>query len=259
MKRIRSFLLILLAVCLLVSLSTPAVLAAALPRLCDHADLLTPAEESRILAALDKASEAAQADLVIVTEDSIGGQSPRGYADDFFDYNGYGLGSGRDGVLLLIVMDTRDWYISTSGVCINMFGASDIDALGEAMVDDLGDGDYADAFETFIDECAYVIDGERNGYPFDAMQALVVSVVVGLLAAFVGTGKMKADLKSVRRQSAAGDYVKPNSMNVTESQEIFLYRNVSHRERQTSSGSSGGGRSHTSSSGRSHGGGGGKF
>ena len=34
-------------------------------------------------------------------------------ADDFFDYNGYGLGDDRSGVLLYINMSTRDVWIST--------------------------------------------------------------------------------------------------------------------------------------------------
>lgn len=252
-KRIFALLTVLaLLLCLL-----PAVSAAALPRLCDNADLLSPAEEMRVQAALDAVSIEYGMDIVIVTVASTDGASPRDYADDFFDYNGYGTGSGRDGMLLLISMAERDWYISTSGACIDIFSDGDLDSIGYLMLDDLGDGDYADAFEVFIDECAYIIQGAVVGYPFDVGSSLVVSLVVGLVAALIGTGKMKADLKTVRQQHAAAGYVRENSMKVTESQDIFLYRNVARRERANET--NGSSSRHISSSGRSHGGRGGKF
>jgi len=65
---------------------------------------------------------------------------------------------------------------------------------------------------------------------------------------------MKGQLKSVRFKSAASDYTKAGSMNVTESRDLFLYRTVSRREKPREN--SGGSSTHTSSSGRSHGGGG---
>ncbi len=34
-------------------------------------------------------------------------------ADDFYDYNGYGQGPDRDGLILYVCMDTRDIWIST--------------------------------------------------------------------------------------------------------------------------------------------------
>lgn len=256
MKQLRSLLLFLLTVCLLGALLVPGVSAAAPSRLRDGAGLLDPLEARQVLALLDEKSNALATDFVIVTADTIDGASPRAYADDFFDYQGYGQGSDRDGILLLIVMDTRDWYISTSGACIPMFGSLDIDMIGESLADALGVGDYCGGFTAFVEDCAYIVDGERNGYPFNWGRTLLISAVVGLLAALIGTAKMKGDLKSVRQRAAASDYVKADSMKVTESQELFLFRNVSRRARQTDSGGS---RSHTGSSGRSHGGGGGKF
>ena len=36
-------------------------------------------------------------------------------ADDYFDYNGYGLGSDRDGIILCINYTLRDYTTSSSG------------------------------------------------------------------------------------------------------------------------------------------------
>jgi len=70
-----------------------------LPRLIDGADLLTDSEEAKLLERLDEISEKYQTDVVIVTNYSLEGKTSTAYADDFFDYNGYGFGENADGIL----------------------------------------------------------------------------------------------------------------------------------------------------------------
>ncbi len=253
MKKICSILCGILVLCGVLSLSV----FAHPDRLVDDADLLTDEEEAVIRARLDDVSETYQVDVVIVTTDSTYGSSPMEYADDFFDYNGYGFGDSYDGVLLLISMEDRDWWISTTGLGIRALDDATIESIGERMLDDLSSGWYADAFETFISECDYYINGEINGFPFEFGANLLIALAVGLVAAFIATSVMKGKLKSVRRQTAASDYVKANSLQLTQSSEIYLYRNVVAVKRASESGGSSS--THRSSSGRSHGGGGGKF
>lgn len=76
-----------------------------LPRLVDDADLLTDSEEQELNTELDEISEKQQCDVVVVTENSLDGKSAQDYADDFFDYNGYGYGDEDSAVLFLIGMD----------------------------------------------------------------------------------------------------------------------------------------------------------
>ena len=59
-----------------------------LPRLVDRADLLSELEEEELEARLDEISERQQADVVVVTVNSLDGKSAQDYADDFYDYNG---------------------------------------------------------------------------------------------------------------------------------------------------------------------------
>lgn len=253
MKKIYSVLCCFFMLCAILS-----VTAFAHPdRLVDNADLLTVEEESVLRAKLDEISETYQADVVIVTTLTTDGKSPMAYADDFFDYNGYGYGSSYDGVLLLISMEDRDWVISTSGMCIDALNDSTIESIGDWMLNDLSNGWYADAFETFVNECEYYINGEINGFPFEFGANLMIALVVGLIVAFIVTMIMKSNLRSVRRQTGASDYVKANSLQLTQSNEIFLYRNVTAVKKVSES--SGSGSTHRSSSGRMHGGGGGKF
>lgn len=259
MKR---FCILMFVLVLCLSLALPVMAQKVLPRLVDQADLLTDVEEAAVLSALDAVSENHGLDVVVVTADTLGGQSPMAYADDFYDYNGY----APDGILLLVSMEDRDWWISTTGYGITVFTDAGIEYLGEQFVPALTDGDYVGAFETYAETCDTFITQAEAGDPYDTHNLpkepfgfffnLLICVAIGFVIALIATAIMKGKLKSVHAQSGAADYVKPGSMNVTHRQDLFLYREVHKREKpKETSGSS----THTSSSGRSHGGGGGKF
>ena len=261
----KQFGILLLSVLMIIAMTVSAA-SASMPRLVDDADLLADYEEAAILSMLDEVSERQEMDVVIVTADTLNGKSPMAYADDFFDYNGYGMGYSYDGVLLLVSMEDRDVYISTSGYGITAFTDAGIDWLQDAIIYDLSSGDYADAFEIFVLECDYYISQAKQGQPIDIADyeeapdhgfRLLVAAVIGLIAALIVTGSMKGQLKTIAQQSA-GAYVKNGSFQLTDSRELFLYRNVTRTVRQTES-SGGGSSTHRSSSGRSHGGGGRKF
>ena len=260
---------VLLTLTFILGLAIPSVAAAQLSgtRLVDDAQLLTNYQINEIRQQLDIISEKHQVDIIIVTQDSIGNKTPRQFADDYFDYNGYGYGSNRDGVLLLISMEDSDWYISTSGFGITAFTDAGIDYIGEQFTYDLSSGNYGGAFLTFADLCDEFITAARNGEPYDSdnlpkepydvVFSLVIAVIIGFVVALIATAIMKGQLNSIRSQIGAGNYVKTGSMNVTESRDMFLYRRVDRRLRPQNNGS--GSSTHRSSSGRSHGGGGGKF
>ncbi|MCI6635792.1 MAG: TPM domain-containing protein, partial [Clostridiales bacterium] len=88
---------------------------------------------------------------------------------------------------------------------------------------------------------------------------ILVSLIVGLILSCTTVGKMKAKLVTVRTQAAADSYIKPGTLNINDSREMFLYRNVTRTQKPKNNSSSGGSSTHTSSSGTTHGGGGGKF
>lgn len=255
--------ILLCAFVLLLCLAAPAFATQSNPRLVDNADLLYASEEKALLQTLDEMSQRLEFDVVIVTTDSLGGKSPRAYADDYFDYNGYGYGSGRDGILLLVSMEDRDWWISTSGYGMYAFTDDGLDHIADRFLPDLSDGNYADAFEIFANQCDIFVTQARTGEPFsgsnlpkdpfDASTTLLVAAIGGLVVGLIVTGVMAGQLKSVRKQYGAENYVRQGSMKVTQMTDLFLYRNLDRRAKPKDSGS------HRSSSGRSHGGRGGKF
>ena len=119
-------------------------------RLQDLAGVLTEEEASEIQKLLDEMSVRLKFDLVIGTVDNLEGCTVQDYADDWYDYCEFGYGSNKDGALLLISMEERDWYISTCGYGITAFTDAGITYIGEQMGDDLSAGNYAEAFRTFV-------------------------------------------------------------------------------------------------------------
>lgn len=236
-------------------------------RVNDIANLLSDSEETELLEKLDEISLRQKLDVTVVTvENTEGYEDVTKYADDVYEFCNYGYGENRDGLLLLISTENRDWAISTCGYGITAFTDAGIEYIGKQMKNDLSDGNYAAAFETYAKLCDEFITQARNGTPYDKGNLpraplsaiwIPVSVVIGVVLALIIVGGMKSKLKTVRSQAAANNYVKKDSLAVTGSSDLFLYRNVTRTAKEKNDGS--GSSTHTSSSGTTHGGGSGKF
>ncbi|MBE6957971.1 MAG: TPM domain-containing protein [Ruminococcaceae bacterium] len=238
------FFTLLLIALLLVSLPMAVSAAENDTFLIDDADLLTASEEAKLESRLEEISKTYGAQITIVTKTGISSRDIDDRIEELYDKYGYGYGENHDGVMLMVCMDIREYRVLCNGFAND---AIDIDTISDAFVPYLSDGDYADAFHTFADECEYYINGHLNGFPFDVggslMIALIVGVVVGLIVAFV----LKGQLNSVRPQNQASAYVKPGSMKLTQTGDFYLYRTLTRTPRPKSNSSggsrSGGGRS----------------
>ena len=264
------FLLLMSSVCVWADAAGSSIPAdRQMERLVDRAGLLTESEEKKLLQKLNEISEKQQCDVAIVTVDSLEGKSAKDYADDFYDYNGYGMGAGDDGILLPIAMNSRDWAVSTYGFGIRAFTDAGQDYIMDQVLPDLSDGDYAEAFSGFADLCSDFLAQARSGKAYDVgnMPKKPLSLLwipgalgIGAAIALIILQVMKSSLKTVTMKQDADQYIRPGSMVLSKKQDRFMYSHVSKTEIPRDTGSSGGGSStHTSSSGRSHGGSSGKF
>lgn len=243
-----------------------------LTRVEDEGDILTDSEEEELRTKLDEISERHQVDVVIVTNYSLGDKTPMEFADDYFDYNGYGLGEDYDGVLLLLSMEERDWWISTHGFGITAFTDYGIEYIGGKILPDLGDGDYYEGFDKFADLADDFIAKARDGRPYDVDRkakkffdpenmgaSALISLIFGGAIGISSANSSKKTHKTIRKERGAISYL--GSANFKASYDNFINKDVarSRIEKSDNSGGGGGSSTHTSSSGRSHGGGGGKF
>ena len=264
----RKLLSVLFAVVICFSAAIPVCAEESLSRLVDNADLLTDSEETSLLSQLDNISEKQEMDIVVVTTDSLEGYTPQEYADNVFDYCGYGIGDNRDGLLLLVSIEDNDWHISTSGYAITAFTDAGREYMSEQFLPYLSDGEYYKAFSTYADLCDQFITQAKTDEPYDVGNLpkepfkiwfnVLIALGIGFVFAIIVVLYMKSKLKSVRFQPAASSYVRNGSMNVTQSGDFFLYSHLDRRARPKDN-DSGGSSTHTSSSGSTHGGGGGKF
>jgi len=265
----------------------------------DLADLLTDEEELKLETIFDGISSGNSIAISVVTSLNTGSKDIQTFADDFFDENGLGFGDGDDGVMLLLSMAERDWYVITAGEGILAMSDVSIDIAMENVLVYLGNGDYYDAFECFAWNCdtqitAYFTQPKESdqddfddpiyydgGYPteyeyyFEKSDGMgiwgivAIAAAVSLIAALVTTGAMKRQLISVRPQYGAESYVRHGSFTVSESRDIYLYTNVirtpipkdddHHGSGYHHGSGNSGGGVHISSGGVSHGGHGGKF
>ena len=131
-------------------------------RLNDMEGLLDDAAAQRVSARLDEVRRELDFDIVIVTGSDLGGKTMEEYADDFYDYNGFGCGSNRDGALLLLNMEDRKWHISTRGYGITAFTDYGIQQAGDA-IKEYFDTDCEKAFDLFIDKCEEYVNLAREG------------------------------------------------------------------------------------------------
>ena len=216
--------------------------------LYDDADLLTDSEETALTEKLKEVSHATNAQVVVATMASMDGGDIDSFVDYLYDSMGFGYGEDHDGVLLLVCMDPREYRILSNGYAGVAIGPDQIDTLCDIVEFYLTKGNYATAFTLFANECEDFLAYYLEGSPFNAGKSFVISLVIGIIAGLITAFVMKGQLKSVRKQDSARVYVKKGSMQLTYSQDIFLYRNVTRTKKQervesTSSGSGGSTRS----------------
>lgn len=246
----------------------------------DNADLLTDSEEAELTRLAEEISQRQHCDVVILTENAIGGSTAESYADDYFDYNGYGYGADRSGILLLLSMEYRDFAISTKGDAIQAFTDDGLNYLWSKCKPGISDGKYADGFRSYLKMADTMLssyngtlsDKEQEAFQKDfnkflgikgrpsVVKTTVIALIVGFLLAFLFSGSLKSQLKSVRMKYNASNYRRPDSMHLNLNRDVYLYANTTSRVIETQRASGGGGSStHTSSSGSTHGGISGKF
>lgn len=256
----------------------------------DNADIFTDDEENQLFNAISEIRSTYSFDLVYLTVTDMGyydSDSVQAYAEDYYDFNGYGYGSNRDGLIMLLyitgVSGSNKVWISSRGLGETVFNSDyvlnfDYGPIYEKVTPILKEGNYGEAAITvsgFVSQYLsdYINDDYIHGTLFNDDDfvpgsshyswryyaryegiALVFACVIAFIIVSIGKRKMKTN----RIKKEAANYEKPGSMNVTYAAEYFTHSTVSKTPRPKSNSSSGGGGG-GGHSGASHSGGGGSF
>jgi uncharacterized protein len=225
-----------------------------LPLVVDQANIIPDDVEAALIARCDAIAEEYKMEVAIVTASDFGGLIAEAYADDFYDFNGYGYGENDDGMLVVYKPGEeceREIYITTHGNGSSVF----FQGIREGIITDMKDyliaEDYEKAFNTYLDRA------EEQLKPGTPVIWLFVLACVGAVVGLLITGSMTSKNKSVVAQNHAKVYTRQGSMNVTGAQDVFAYSfvNTTPKAQNNDTDSS----THTSSSGRTHSGSGAKF
>ena len=299
MKKIKGIMICLL-ICTFLVMGSMAVWAdqtgavSGQPRVFDQAGLFSETEIIQLEEKIAQCTKRTKMDVVIVSAYADGERSAEEYADDYYDYGGFGVGKKASGVLLLYYMDGPgqpggECYISTAGTMINMLTDERIESILDDVYGDLGNRDFAGATEHFLEDVkAYVKEGVESGqYTYDRDTGEIVryhsirlyEVAIAMVIAGILAGSVCLDIKKRYAMKQSSREVS-NSLQAYRADCAFHFSVAGDKmvnkyvrsvpiPRNTSSGSGGRGHSgsssagrstiHTSSSGSSHGGGGRRF
>lgn len=299
MKKIKGIMICLL-ICTFLVMGSMAVWAdqtgavSGQPRVFDQAGLFSETEIIQLEEKIAQCRKSTKMDVVIVSAYADGERSAEEYADDYYDYGGFGVGKKASGVLLLYYMDGPgqpggECYISTAGTMITLLTDERIESILDDVYGNLGNRDFAGATECFLEDVkVYVKEGVESGqYTYDRDTGEIVryhsirlyEVAIAMVIAGILAGSVCLDIKKRYAMKQSSREVS-NSLQAYRADCAFHFSVAGDKminkyvrsmpiPRNTSSGSGGRGHSgsssagrstiHTSSSGRSHGGGGRRF
>ena len=232
-------------------------------KIYDYAKLIPDDKEKEIYNMIKKFISKYNMDMAIVTINENPKSSSMGYADDFYDYNDFGVGVNKNGLLFLIDMDNRKMWISTTGKAIEIYNDKRIDAILDYTYDKISKKDYSGCAEQFIKYATYFAKKGRNGGDtiISTSKMIKSSLICSSIATAIFIIIGVCSHRKPQKNREASKYIsKP--LKLTEQTDQFLDKHVSQTRRVESSSSSGessGSSTHSGSSGTSHGGGGRSF
>lgn len=249
-------------------LNTPAVDAG--EKVYDFADLLSDSEEKKIYKRISKYIDNTNMDMVVVTISDNNKDSAMNYADDFYDYNDFGMDSSKSGVLFLVDMDNREIYISTTGKAISLYSDYRIDTILDGVYTNFSDRYYysgiikvVNAMDSYYEIGSPSDDDSHYELAGDGVVVRKIPYIlvlgVPLFLSIVVTSIMVKKTKLVKKATSSKEYLEDDSVNIRTVRDTLVSSNTVATPIYDSSdfgGGGGGSSTHSGSSGSSHGGGG---
>lgn len=230
----------------------------------DYAQVLTPSEEASLKEKIDSYISNHNMDMALVTVKYHDKSNTMNYADDFYDYNGFGIGNTYDGVIFVIDFSFgyTDIWMSTTGKAISYYTDARIDSILDSVAAKKNKG-YYEMFNAFIEKTDYYASQgvplyqntvEEKGIDWGSI--IIISLVVPTIIVVI----LILQNKKIKVSTTAGEYLVKDSLIINKRDDRFITTHTTSVRINDSSSSSGGSSSrsttHRSSSGRSHGGGG---
>ncbi|WP_340643224.1 TPM domain-containing protein [Vagococcus fluvialis] len=272
-RHLLTYLLVLLGLSFLLPTSLVSSEENNSKRVYDEANLFTPEEINSFEKEINQIRETYKTDVVIYTTLSTDGKAPKDFAADFYDYNGFGIGETKDGLIYLVDMGSRQFQPVTTGNTIAVLNDNRLERIKTRISEPLSEQNYAKAMEIMLtDVTSYLKEGPVKGYRYNpetgqsekVRYISTTKIIIALVVASISGGLFYFRVTStykLKKSTYHYPYRNQSEVNLTDSQSVKTADFVTTRhipKPPSNSGSGGGGSStFTGSSGTSHGGGGG--
>lgn len=221
----------------------------------DYAQVLSIEEEEKLKKEIDLFIANHNMDMALVTVKYHEKIDTMNYADDFYDYNGFGIGSNNDGLIFVIdfTFGYTDIWMSTTGKAINLYTDARIDSILDSVSFKKNRG-YYEMLDTFIEESNYYanigISSYNNESKINFKNIIIISLVIPSIIILILILKNKM----IKAAITASHYLIKDSVIINKRSDKFITTHTTSVRINDSS--SGGSSTHSGSSGISHGGGG---
>ena len=153
---------------------------------------------------------------IVTVEDYRDFHSEGVYKATYTIYHEYIIGEGpnRDGIMLLLSMDDRDWamfcYDSRCEYAFNSYGQQ---KLEKVFLDNFGENDWYGGFEDYVKECSVYLEKASAGKPVRASLFIPILIVIGLsmLAASAVVAVIWQKMDAISKKATANAYVSVGS------------------------------------------------
>lgn len=172
--------------------------------------------------------------VYLLVVDNMGSQNPTqaqrtNFATSFYRANDLGLGSGKDGILLVLAPGSRDYVTVAFGQGSYSFSDEGIASMEERVTDKLRIDNWYGGAQEYYDSIGeqleyYSVSGKPWTEPDPLSLVLKILAMLGI-PAVVAFGKVNGDksaMKTAREQSEASNYMDAGSFKITNARDEFV-------------------------------------
>lgn len=240
---------ILILICLITIFSFSKVKATAITnqyvvntslKIYDYANLYTDDEEKELYNTITKIIDKYDTDVAIATIISNPKSTTRQFAEDFYDDNNFGKGSDKEGLILVIDMENREYYIVTTGETMKIINDYRIESILDIMESNMKAGNYYEAASSFLKETKNYYSYHKYGHPLVWIGALVAAIIFAIIRLNIE----KKKLKLINDSLEASNYLIDQTIEQQNDDLVNTHTRVYYRSSSSGGGSGGGGGSH---------------
>jgi len=241
---VRKVLIIFLCLLLILGLALPGAAAADTPYVIDDAALLTPEQRQELNARAEQIADTYGIGVYVMTVSDY-----RAYGDgtmifdvlsEYYHANRLGCGKDRQGLILMISMDQRDWatfyYGEDTEYAFNSFGQKQHEGY---FLDDLQQDDWYGGFSDHLTAAEEFLAKAAAGDPVrdEPWSLSLLFVLIALFVSFLVTRLLWMRMSNVAARKDADAYGTSEGLVLTEQSDLFTHQTVKRVKVESSSAS----------------------